>query len=229
MAYFNFVSDSDLVAAVKTVLDAATKASDKAEKEFEKNVLDPFAALFSITFNQIDLNDWNELEAERQAQKSIQNTIGEFHQHLLGSFNGWDDPGKGGSVDLVNREKKIIAEVKNKHNTMNSSAANDTYGKLANHLKFDRKGYTAYLVQVVPKKAENYNKPWSPNQRTLAIRDDIRVIDGESFYDLASGEEDTLKRIFDVLPKIILDITGKEPVSEKTIQGCKELFKRVYK
>lgn len=228
MSYFSFVSDEDLIGAVSLVLEAAQRAEEKAEKDFEKNVLDPFAALFAVTFNGIDLDTWNELESERQSQKSIQNSIGGFHQQLLGSFKGWVNPGRGGSVDLINEERKLIAEIKNKHNTMNAGAANDTYGKLANHLKFDRKGYTAYLVQIVPKSASNYDTPWSPNLTTLAIRQDIRRIDGESFYDLASGEKDTLSRIFDVLPEIIAKILGKKSFDPNTLARCRELFNKVY-
>jgi hypothetical protein len=72
---------------------------------------------------------------------------------------------------------------------MNSSSSDNTYKKLADHLKYDKKGYTAYLVQIVPRTAVNYNAMWSPNIKTLALREDIRRIDGESFYDLASGEQ----------------------------------------
>lgn len=229
MSYFNFINDQDLINAVKKVLAAADRATQNAETELEKNVLDPFAALFSITYNDISLDDWNKLEKERQAQKSIQNAIGEFHQNLLGSFHGWDNPGRGGSVDLISEDKRIIAEVKNKYNTMNSSAAAETYNKLANHLKYDRKGYTAYLVQVIPQNARDYDIKWSPNQTTTALREDIRRIDGESFYDLASGEKDTLRRIYEKLPEIIAEILNKNVLRAETTQQINELFIRIYK
>ena len=228
MAYFNFIDDEDLIEAVRCVLSVAERATSKAETELEKNVLDPFAALFSVAYNHISLEDWNRLEKERQAQKSIQNAIGEFHQKLLGSFYGWKDAGRGGSVDLVNEDKKIIAEVKNKYNTMNSSAATETYSKLANHLKYDRKGYTAYLVQIIPQHAKDYDVSWSPNQTTLTLRQDIRRIDGESFYDLASGEKDTLYRIYESLPGIISSLLGGQSVDPMTVEALKPLFVRVY-
>lgn len=229
MAYFNFINDKDLIAAVSHVLDVAERATQKAETELEKNVLDPFAALFSVTYNDITLDAWNELEKERQAQKSIQNAIGEFHQRLLGSFHGWKNPGRGGSVDLVNEEKQIIAEIKNKFNTMNSSAAAETYNKLSNHLKYDRKGYTAYLVQVIPQNARDYDTSWSPNQMTMTLRDDIRKIDGESFYDLASGEKDALHKIYEKLPEIIAKELGRSTSNAGTLEALNLLFLRIYK
>jgi hypothetical protein len=229
MAYFNFINDEDLIFCISKVINTANRAADKAESDLGKNVLDPFAALFSFTYNNIKLDEWSGLERERQSQKSIQNSIGDFHQNLLGNFKGWQNAGRGGSVDLINEDRKIIAEVKNKHNTMNSSAANNTYDKLADHLKYDRKDYLAYLVQIVPKSGKNYNNAWSPNLKTMALRDDIRRIDGESFYDLASCETNTLSRIFDVMPEIIAKILGKKIISQDSIKQCKELFVKVYK
>lgn len=229
MPRFNFITDEDLTEAVSKVLAKAERAARKADEEFEKNVLDPFAALFSLTYNDITLEEWNEQERERQTQKSIQNAIGEFHQDLLGRFNGWQDPGRGGSVDLVNDELKIIAEIKNKHNTMNSSSATETYHKLANHLRYDRKGYTAYLVQIIPKSARDYNVAWSPNLATIALREDIRRIDGESFYDLASGEKGTLERIYKALPEIVASVLNKPSIDPTILEQCNKLFLRVYK
>ena len=229
MAYFTFIDDDALLQAVSQVLRAADRATGKVESDLEKNVLDPFAALFSVTYNEITLRDWAVLEKERQVQKSIQNAIGEFHQNILGSFHGWQNPGRGGSFDLINDEKMIVAEIKNKHNTMNSSSAEQTYNKLAGHLKYGKKNYIAYLVQVVPQHAKDYDVPWSPNQTTLALREDIRRIDGESFYDLASGEKNTLQRIYESLPELISHISGKNQIDDTTARELSGLFERIYK
>jgi hypothetical protein len=229
MSYFNFVSDEDLTVCVVKVIDAAKRAVEKADSDFEGNVLDPFAALFSVTYNDLKLDDWNGLERERQSQKSIQNAIGDFHQSLLGKFKGWENSGRGGSFDVSNEEKLIIAEIKNKHNTLNSGGAFEVYAKLADHLKYDKKGFTAYLVQIIPKNGKDYNVKWSPNLKTTALREDIRKIDGESFYDLASGEKDTLSRIFAILPEIIAKELNKKVLGKDTFEECMKLFATVYK
>jgi hypothetical protein len=229
MAYFKFITDEDFEEVIATVVTTATRASKKASDELSKNVLDPFAAMFSMAFNEIGLTEWQTLEKERQSQKSIQNAIGEFHQNLLGKFIGWENLGRGGSVDILCKDKRLIAEVKNKYNTMNSSAAAETYNKLANHLKYDRKGYTAYLVQVVPQTAKDYDTPWSPNHKTMALRDDIRRIDGESFYDLASGEHDTLQRIYERVPTVIAKLLQRPSFNTNILDDCRKIFTDVYK
>lgn len=229
MSKFSFIDDLILRESVAKLIEAATQASLKAEEDLEKNTLDPFSALFEAMAQKLSLDEWKSQEKNRQIQKSIQNAIGEFHQHILGSFRNWSNPGKGGSFDVENEQSKIIAEVKNKHNTMNSSSALATYRKLSEHLKYDKKGYTAFLVQIVPYKPADYNEPWSPNLATEMLREDIRRIDGESFYDLASGEKDTLLRIYTVLPDVISEILGDNAPSNEYVEEFLNLFRLVYK
>lgn len=229
MSKFSFVTDQDISNCIEKVIIIARKSSLNAESFLDQNTLDPFSALFESLAQGIDLEHWKQHEKNRQTQKSIQNAIGEFHQSLLGCFKNWNNPGKGGSFDLENTNSKIIAEIKNKHNTMNSSSSMATYKKLSDHLKYDKKDYTAYLVQIVPSKSADYNQPWSPNLATEKLREDIRKIDGESFYDLASGEKDTLQRIYEYLPEVICKILKTKEPSKETINQFQELFKSIYK
>jgi hypothetical protein len=56
----------------------------------------------------------------------------------------------------------------------------------------------------------------------------IRQIDGYSFYELATGEKDALKNLYLSLPKVIMDILGKNykhMVSDKTFM---EIFDKTY-
>lgn len=225
----SFISDKEFEQYVQKVVDSINNALKKADENFESNTLDPFSALFQSVTQNLNPEEWVELEKNRQVQKTMQNAIGEFHQSLLGSFEGWKDLGVGGSVDLENDERKIIAEVKNKYNTLNSSSAAATYNKLVNHLKYDKKGYTAYLVQIVPSKAEDYDIPWSPSLSTDKLREDIRRIDGESFYDLVSGEKDTLERVYDYLPDVISRLQGTEELNAEDKSQLKKMFRKAYK
>ncbi len=61
---------------------------------------------------------WYKNETARQAQKTLQNHLGDFHQRILGSVKGWTDMHTGGVIDLISHDTKIIAEVKNKYNTV---------------------------------------------------------------------------------------------------------------
>ena len=113
MAFLQFISDEELEKEVRHLLNVAKDA--KAEKilEFDKNVIDPFSALFGMAGFKIDYETWYESELARQSQKTLQNHVGTFHQNILGNAEGWENLETGNVIDLVNSKVKIIAEVKN--------------------------------------------------------------------------------------------------------------------
>lgn len=209
MSYLEFVSDELLVKEVKYILDKAIKKRNDAEKEFNKNVIDPFGSLFeSPVFESHD--EWRESEMTRQCQKTIQNHVGTFHQKILGHVNGWQDLGTGGVVDLVCENKKIIAEIKNKYSTVTGGKLAEQYHSLSGlilpkHSKL--KGYKAYFVNIIPRKAEKSDVTFTPSDKETGQlcpeNQDIRIIDGASFYELVTGRKNALKELHSILPEII--------------------------
>src|SRR3989339_67827 len=110
MPYLKFISDKDLISAVSKVIKVIEKAEHEAGSSMHKNVIDPFSALFHGIAKSISYKEWLEQEKARQAQKSMQNSIGDFHQDILGSISGWKNLGVGQRLDISNDSKKIIAE-----------------------------------------------------------------------------------------------------------------------
>ncbi|HBH24629.1 MAG TPA: hypothetical protein DDY13_14555 [Cytophagales bacterium] len=106
MAYLDFISDKDLLSSVRHVLQLAREAQQKAEKEFHKNVIDPFSAMFEISGFQIDYTKWLISEKSRKSQKTLQNHIGDFHQIILGNVEGWENLKVGEQVDVICSKKK---------------------------------------------------------------------------------------------------------------------------
>ena len=111
-------------------------------------------------------------------------------------------------VDLVCHEHRIVAEVKNKHNTLKASDQAGLYDKLHDLVRKKGQefaGYTAYYVEIIPKRPERYDLPFSPSDNTTGTRKSedalIRRIDGASFYALATGHDDALRQLFHALPQ----------------------------
>ena len=213
MNYLTFIDDGKLESIISNILDRGASSIRNAQNKFDRNVIDPFSILFEMSSFNIDLNKWIENETMRQAQKSLSNHIGDFHQKLLGSFNGWECLPTGEIIDAICYEKKIIAEIKNKHNTLKGSDRSAMYYKLDDLIM--KKGqkykdFTAYYVEVIPKKPARYNLPFTPSDASKGIKcsvnEKIRVIDGYSFYALASGVDNALEQIFNVLPMVIQKI-----------------------
>jgi Eco47II restriction endonuclease len=142
MAYLDFVEDQKLEKIITNVL---TKGKDaisnvRAEKKFHYNVIDPFSVIFEMASFEMSLDQWTTNEKTRQAQKTLSNAIGNFHQDILGSIDDWQCLATGNIVDIVNHDKKIIAEIKNKHNTLKGSDKSGLYSKLEDLVM--RKGHT---------------------------------------------------------------------------------------
>lgn len=229
MPYLPYISDELLLKYTKDVLDRVLVAYTESEEQIHSNVIDPFSALFDAMRQGITMTDWLNQERSRQVQKTLQNAVGDFHQNILGSVEGWQNPGRGGGYDLISHDNKILVEIKNKHNTLNSSAAESTYRKLARYIDEDYKGYTAYAVFIVPKHVSDYDTPWSPNQIRMPLRDDIRKVDGESFYDLVTGHKDSLEQLFDILPEVIASELHLDSIDPHEKFVFKELFTKAYK
>lgn len=215
MPYLNWIDDQKLETAVIQLLTKAQDARKDASINFGKNVIDPFSALFEISGFEMDYDVWIKSETARQAQKTLQNFVGEFHQNILGECNGWIDKKRGHVIDLEAPKKKIIAEVKNKHNTISGGKLADLYYSLE-HLVMPKssiyKGYIAYFVTIIPKKPERFDIMFTPPDKDKGERcypnKRIRHIDGASFYELVTNEKYALKQLFNVIPEIIHDYSN---------------------
>lgn len=230
MAILSYISDDDLVRHTSKLVDAAKRAEKAVDINPYKNVIDPFSALIDAARQNISLEEWLNQEKARQIQKSFQNAIGEFHQQILGSIDGWNNPGIGGSYDVINEEMKIIAEVKNKYNTMNSSSALNAYDKMASWLDYGKSGYRAFIVEIVPEKPHPYSIAFTPSERKVRrqTRENLRKIDGRSFYALATGIPNAIDLLYQALPDVLDELLGTAEEKLTNNKAFEELFSRVY-
>jgi hypothetical protein len=112
-------------AAQAVVSDLVRKAKQSvydASPDLYKNKVDPFSALIDSMLQGIPLSNWIAQEKVRQSQKTLQNCIGDFHQSVIASFDGWEDLGTGQIIDIRNKKQKVVAEIKNKYNTTKGNA-----------------------------------------------------------------------------------------------------------
>lgn len=210
MPYLPFISDEQLKKQVEFVLNARAIAFKAPLDTLFSNSIDPFSALFDAKAQGIDCHEWLTGERTRQVQKSLQNAIGTFHQEVIGNlYGGWEVLPEG--LDVLNKERQIVAEIKNKHNTMNSGSATAVYDKMKEWVESPDKafGFTAYLVQIISSGGREYDMLWSPSLKKRPLHKSIRVIDGRQFYALATGDRDALKKLFDALPTVIDEVLSE--------------------
>ena len=228
--YVEFVSDEDFLECVKHVIDFYL--SDEFQEEpltvlkESKNDIDAIKTIFDITVKQIGFDGWANKEIERQQDKTINNKIGEFHQELLGKVDGWVDLGIGDEteIDLKKEDNTVFIELKNKHNTMNSSSTKTCREKLENVIE-QYPDATAYWAYIISRKYKSENRVWKYQGRE---DEKIRRISGDLLYEMITGDSNALEKVYEAIPKAIVDLLGEDykllPYDEKLMKEFQEFI-----
>ncbi|MEZ5049239.1 MAG: Eco47II family restriction endonuclease [Saprospiraceae bacterium] len=120
--YVDFIPDAHLIQCISNLYSSYIKAKAKITKsKFFKNKIDIFKLTFDAKFNDVDEISIINSEILRQIDKSINNSIGTFHEQILGGIDGFEIGNLSG-FDIKAINNTLFADIKNKHNTMNSSA-----------------------------------------------------------------------------------------------------------
>ncbi len=232
MQYLKYISDKKLIEAVGKVLNVIERAELEADDKLHKNVIDPFSALFHGITHKISYGEWIEQEKARQIQKTMQNAIGIFHQDILGAVKGWEDLGMGGGLDVKSDKHKIIAEIKNKYNTTKGNHKTELYDAIKSMLKLDEyNSFVGYYVEIIPKGKNKYDNLFTPSdnktKKQRPKNKNIRIIDGVSFYEKATGRKLALQELFEILPVVIAD-NYKYKLGKRETSQYFELFKKAF-
>jgi len=223
----SFISDEDLFSHVKETVEKYRFTIDL--KKFNKNLIDPIKLTFDSKIYGKSLEDTIELEIIRQMDKSNTNHIGYFHQNIFKYINGdWVVPKQG--FDLVNKKDKMYVEMKNKHNTMNSSSAQKTYIAMQNKI-LKGADITCMLVEVIARQSQNI--PWKISiNGEQYVHDNIRRVSMDKFYEIITGKSDAFKLLCEVLPLVlddVLKILDKSAIENSVFNELSELSPNLLK
>lgn len=201
--YVSFVSDEHLLTCVGNLHKAYLKAKNNlTKKNFYSNKVDTIKLAFDAKFNNLDEESLIQSEILRQIDKSINNSIGTFHEQILGGIKGFE-VGKLSGFDIKAKDNTLFADIKNKHNTMNSSSAESLFQKLSRYAD-DYKKAKCYWVQILAK--NSFIERWSGEINGKEYSHSrVFKISGDQFYALLSKQEDALLQLYSVLPKAIND------------------------
>lgn len=201
--YVDFISDEHFLKCVENLHRSYEKAKAKiSKKKFYNNKIDTIKLTFDSKFNNIDEESIIEAEILRQIDKSINNSIGTFHEQILGGISSFEI-GKLSGFDIKAIDNTLFADIKNKHNTMNSSSAEALFQKLARYAD-DYKKAKCYWVQILAK--GSFNEHWKGDINGKEYSHSrVFKISGDQFYALLTGRENALYELYNALPKAIND------------------------
>lgn len=221
-----FISEQDFKAHVRRTIDNYMSSFKSISlKEFNKNIIDPvkFAfdkALFNISWQELINN-----EVTRQRDKTNNNYIGYFHQHIFKYMNKCVVPpnGKEGGWDVIYRNpdgifagscedkaelvRTIYVEMKNKHNTMNSASAEKTYKKMQQQI-LDDDCCACFLVEAIASTSQNIKWELSFDKRKHS-HNKIRRVSMDQFYAIVTGQSDAFYQVMMALPTVIKEIVAE--------------------
>lgn len=177
---------------------------------------------FDSKVYSLDIAEIIDREVGRQIDKSNTNRIGYFHQNIfnfIGREDGWSVPESG--YDIVNMEKKVFVEMKNKHNTMNSSSSQKTYMRMLNTLTQDPDSL-CILVEVLAKSSQNI--PWVVSLDGQQVNNErIRRMSIDKFYELITGDKFAFRKLCETLPLVLDDVMSDIKINSNSNTVMEEL------
>ena len=199
-----FISNKDIYEHVKTTVESYRR--EITLLQFNENIVDPIKLTFDSKVYGKSIRQAIEDECFRQIDKSNSSRIGYFHQNIFRyAGNGWVVPSQG--FDVENDCLHIYAELKNKHNTMNSASSQKTYMKMQAKLLDDDQA-VCYLVEAISTKSKDDTWKITLDKKARS-HNKIRRMSMDKFYELVFGDSKAFYKLCIALPSIIEDVLNE--------------------
>lgn len=212
----DFISREDFknhVANTIKTYDNTLKSIDL--QSFNSNIIDPIKLTFDSKVYRKSIEEVIENELVRQRDKTNTNAIGYFHQNLFKYIKNCEVPHAGFDVIYTKPDgSKIYVEMKNKHNTMNSSSSQKTYMRMLTQiLKEDN--CDCYLVEIIAKRSQNIT--WIVSLDSDRVSNErIKRVSIDKFYEEVTGNKNAFYLICKALPTIVDEIISED--SEMSVE-----------
>lgn len=229
MSKLGFISDADFKKHVQhTIQHYGNKLAPYNLAKFNSNIVDPIKLIFDKTVYRYSWENIVENEIFRQRDKSTNNDIGYFHEGIFQYIAGCIVPEKGwdiiftrdNGITLPNKDKvkTVFVEMKNKHNTMNSSSSAKTYMRMQAQLLSDD-DCACFLVEAIARQSQNI--AWTVCiDKVRQKHRRIRRVSMDEFYSMVTGQADAFYKMCMALPSVIKELvecSGEVVVPNDTV------------
>lgn len=203
----DFISKENFCNHVKnTIMNYGETLKSIDLNKFNRNIVDPIKLTFDASVYRKSLEEIIDDEIFRQRDKTNSNIIGYFHQNI---FKFIEKCEVSPTVWDVIYNDNIFVEMKNKHNTMNSSSSAKTYMKMQDKL-INNPNATCLLVEVIAKRSQNI--AWEVSIDGNKFKNEkIRRVSIDKFYEMVTNDPNAFAKICRILPGIINEIIDELP------------------
>lgn len=204
-------------------------------RKFNSNIIDPIKMVFDSKVYRKTFEEVIEAELVRQRDRTNVNAIGYFHQNIFKYIDKCIVPEKGFDVIFEKSKKeKIYVEMKNKHNTMNSTSSQKTYTRMLNKIAND-KNAVCFLVEAIAKHSQNIVWKVKLDGENMENKK-IRRVSMDKFYEIVTGDKDAFYKMCMILPELIEEIindnkelqVGSDTVVNELAEKNPDLLKALY-
>ena len=236
MRNLNFITREDLKHHIKNTISTYEKTLDGIDlSKFNSNIVDPIKMVFDSKVYRKSFEEVIKDELVRQRDKTNSNAIGYFHQNMFKYIKDCEVPQEGFDVIYTKKDgRKIYVEMKNKHNTMNSSSSQKTYMRMLNKIA-NESNAECFLVEAIAKNSQNII--WKVSLDGEKVENErIRRVSMDKFYEIVSGDKEAFYKICMELPKLIDEIikenkelqVGSDTVVDELREKNPDLLKALY-
>jgi hypothetical protein len=179
-----------------------------SKKSFYTNKVDTIKLTFDSKFNDIDEESLIQSEILRQIDKSINNSIGTFHEQILGGIEGFE-MGNLSGYDVKATDDSLFADII--LDELPSKYEEFAFNKLAEKANL-AKCSMCYLVELNSENSFCEKFIISKSESTISHKR-VFKISGDKFYALLSGRQNALSEIYEAIPFVIDDYLESESYS----------------
>ena len=202
--YVNFISDDHLLDCIGNLHKAYLKAKNNiTKKNFYSNKVDTIKLTFDAHFNDIDEESLIQSEILRQIDKSINNSIGTFHEQILGGIKGYQ-AGNLSGYDIKAKDDSLFAIFGSTYVSL--SISESIFEKLANAARVFLKAKFYYVL------LDDYS---NTNQKWIIGNDEYKVsqkrvfkISLSQFYNEITKQENSLEQLYNIMPIAFKDYSS---------------------
>ncbi len=195
----NFISDEHLLICIGNLHNSYLKAKNNiSKKTFYTNKIDTIKLTFDAKFNDISEEDLIEAEILRQVDKSINNSIGTFHEQILGGIKGFE-VGNLSGFDIKAEDNRLFGLFLFEPLPMNFEDA--IFEKLAKQANIFKQA-NCYFVDFTS--AESFNQKWViETEESSVSHKRVFKISADKFYELLTADSMAYNRLSNVISKLI--------------------------
>lgn len=236
MYEINFITRENLKEHIKNTISTYDQTLNGIDlRKFNSNIIDPIKMVFDSKVYRKTFEEVIEAELVRQRDRTNVNAIGYFHQNIFKYIDKCIVPEKGFDVIFEKSKKeKIYVEMKNKHNTMNSTSSQKTYTRMLNKIAND-KNAVCFLVEAIAKHSQNIVWKVKLDGENMENKK-IRRVSMDKFYEIVTGDKDAFYKMCMILPELIEEIinenkelqVGADTVVNELAEKNPDLLKALY-